>query len=95
MIFFDGALARYAPDVDLFAEVARVYTYFALKHGPRILAEIGFDPAQNPLDFANMRAQLGLEDDVQSLTHRELQERRKLLQKRIEDAGGLPIPDGD
>jgi ubiquinone biosynthesis protein len=95
MIFFDGALARYAPEVDLFAEVAKVYTYFALKHGPRILAEIGFDPGQNPLDFAGMRAQLGLEGDVQSLTHRELQERRKLLQKRLEDAGGLPIPSID
>jgi ubiquinone biosynthesis protein len=95
MIFFDGSLAHYAPEVDLFQEVARVYTYFALKHGPRILADIGFDPARNPLDFANMRAQLGLEDGVESLTHRELQERRKLLQKRLEDAGGLPIRDGD
>jgi ubiquinone biosynthesis protein len=93
MIFFDGSLAHYAPEVDLFQEVARVYAYFAMKHGPRILSDIGFDPAQNPLDFSGMRAQLGLEDGVESLTHRELQERRKLLQKRLEDAGGLPIPD--
>ena len=95
MIFFDGSLAHYAPEVDLFQEVARVYTYFAMKHGPRILSDIGFDPSRNPLDFSNMRAQLGLEDGVDSLTHRELQERRKLLQKRLEDAGGLPIPDRD
>ncbi|HZR81079.1 MAG TPA: AarF/UbiB family protein [Candidatus Binatia bacterium] len=95
MIFMDGALARYAPDVDLFAEFAKVYTYFALKHGPRIVSEIGFDPAQNAFDAAGMRAQLGLEDDVASLTHRQLQERRKLLQKRLEDAGGLPIPERD
>jgi ubiquinone biosynthesis protein len=93
MIFFDGSIARFAPDVDLFAEVAKIYAYFALKHGSRIASEIGFDPSQNALDPAGMRAQLGLEDGVETLTHRELQERRKVLQQKIDAAGGLPDVD--
>ncbi|MEO8603133.1 MAG: AarF/UbiB family protein [bacterium] len=91
MIFIDGAIARLAPDIDLLAEVGRVYGYFAMRHGARIMSEIGFDPTQNAYDPANMRAQLGLEDDVASLTHRELRERRTVLQQRVEDAGGLPL----
>ena len=42
---------------------------------------------------ASRRAQLGLEDGVDSLSHRELRERRNLIQKRVEDAGGLPVVD--
>jgi ubiquinone biosynthesis protein len=90
MIFIDGAIVRLAPDIDLFAEVGRVYGYFAIRHGARIMSEIGFDPASNPFDPTNLRAQLGLEDGVGSLTHRELRERRAILQKRVEGAGGLP-----
>lgn len=90
MIFIDGAIVRLAPDIDLFAEVGKVYGYFATRHGARIMSDIGFDPASNPFDPTNLRAQLGLEDDVQSLSHRELRERRAILQKRIDDAGGLP-----
>lgn len=93
MIFIDGAIVRLAPDIDLLAEVGKVYGYFASRHGARILNDIGFDPSQNAFDPANMRAQLGLEDDVQSLSHRELRKRRAILQQRVEDAGGLPIAD--
>jgi len=84
---------RLAPDIDLISEVGKVYGYFAMRHGARIMSEIGFDPTQNAYDPANVRAQLGLEDDVQSLSHRELRERRAVLQKRVEDAGGLPVVD--
>ncbi|HEY8516080.1 MAG TPA: AarF/UbiB family protein [Candidatus Binatia bacterium] len=93
MIFIDGAIVRLAPDIDLFAEVGKVYAYFATRHGARILSEIGFDPASNPFDPTNLRAQLGLEDGVESLTHRQLRERRAILQKRVEEAGGLPSVD--
>jgi len=93
MIFIDGAIVRLAPDIDLIAEVGKVYGYFAMRHGARIMSEIGFDPTQNAYDPANVKAQLGLEDGVQSLSHRELRERRAVLQKRVEDAGGLPVVD--
>ncbi len=88
MLFFDGTIARYAPDVDLFAEVAKIYAYFALKHGPRIAAEIGLDPSRATLDLEGMKASLGFEGDVESLTHRQLQERRRIVQQRIEGARG-------
>ncbi|MDX2171169.1 MAG: AarF/UbiB family protein [Deltaproteobacteria bacterium] len=95
MIFIDGAIVRLAPDIDLLAEVGKVYGYFAMRHGARIMSEIGFDPTQNAFDPANMRAQLGLEDDVESLSHRELRKRRAILQQRVEDAGGIPLSVGE
>ena len=93
MIFIDGAIVRLAPDIDLFAEVGKVYGYFAMRHGARIMSEIGFDAVSNAFDPTTLRAQLGLEDGVDTLSHRELRERRNLIQKRVEDAGGLPVVD--
>ena len=93
MIFIDGAIVRLAPDIDLFAEVGKVYGYFAMRHGARIMSEIGFDAVANAFDPTTLRAQLGLEDGVDTLSHRELRERRNLIQKRVEDAGGLPVVD--
>ena len=93
MIFIDGAIVRLAPDIDLFSEVGKVYGYFAMRHGARIMSEIGFDAVANAFDPTTLRAQLGLEDGVDTLSHRELRERRNLIQKRVEDAGGLPVVD--
>ena len=93
MIFIDGAIVRLAPDIDLFAEVGKVYGYFAMRHGARIMSEIGFDAVANAFDPTTLRAQLGLEDGVETLSHRELRERRNVIQKRVEDAGGLPVVD--
>ncbi|MBM4243879.1 MAG: AarF/ABC1/UbiB kinase family protein [Deltaproteobacteria bacterium] len=93
MIFIDGAIVRLAPDIDLFAEVGKVYGYFAMRHGARIMSEIGFDAISNAFDPTVLRAQLGLEDGVATLSHRELRERRNVIQKRVEDAGGLPVVD--
>ena len=90
MIFIDGAIARLAPDLDLFAEVGRIYAYFAENHGAVIAGQLGFDPSTARLDLEGMKASMGLTNDVESITHRELQERRKIVQKKIEEAGGLP-----
>lgn len=91
MLFFDGAVAELAPDLDMFAEVARIYGYFATHHADKIAAQIGIDPSQSHLDLAGMKAGLGLEDDAESLTHRELQARRKAIQEKLEASGaGLP-----
>jgi ubiquinone biosynthesis protein len=88
MLFFDGAVAELAPDLNMFAEVARIYGYFAQRHGATIAAQIGFDPAKNAVDLTGVKASMGLEDDVDSLTHRELQERRQEIQKKLEDYDG-------
>ena len=87
MLFFDGATARFAPDVNLFGEMAKIYAYFAQKHGARIARDVGIDPGRAPLDLEGMKKSMGLEADVDSLTHRELQARRKVIRERLEEAG--------
>jgi ubiquinone biosynthesis protein len=90
MLFFDGAIAHLAPDLNMFDEVTKIYAYFAMHHAERIERDVGIDPSRTPLNLDNMRAQLGLESDVESITHRELQQRRREIQERIDAAGGLP-----
>jgi ubiquinone biosynthesis protein len=90
MLFFDGAIAHLAPDLNMFEEVVRIYSYFAMNHAESISRDVGIDPSQNELQLDNLRAQLGLESDVESLTHRELRHRRAQIQKRIDEGGGLP-----
>jgi len=87
MLFFDGSIARFAPDVNLFGEVAKIYAYFAEKHGARIARDIGFDPGRAQLDLEGMKKSMGLANDVEALTHRQLQERRQLIRERLEEAG--------
>ncbi|MST34178.1 AarF/ABC1/UbiB kinase family protein, partial [Acidimicrobiaceae bacterium USS-CC1] len=80
-LFIDGALATLAPDVDLFAEITQIATYFTLRHGQRIAGDIGIDPRDNPVDLEGVRAAVGVSSDVDRLTYRELQERRALIRR--------------
>ena len=88
MLFVDSAIATLAPDLNLLSEVGRIYAYFVANHAERILSDVGFDPRAAAFDLDGFRRGLGVEDDVQSLSHRELQERRRLVQRRVEEAGG-------
>ena len=45
MMFLDGAIARLAPDLDILDEIQQVHTEIALRHGLRLAAELGIDPA--------------------------------------------------
>ena len=85
MLFLDGALATLAPDVDLFAEINHVAGYMATHHGDRIAGDVGIDPRQHRVDLDGLRSSMGLTPDVTGITHRELQERRKIIQKRMEE----------
>jgi ubiquinone biosynthesis protein len=85
MIFLDGAMATLAPDVDLFGEITYLATYFAEHHGERIARDVGIDPRKQAIDLEGFRASMGLSPDVQGITHRELQERRELIRKRMEE----------
>jgi ubiquinone biosynthesis protein len=85
LLFIDGALATLAPDVDLFEEVTHIAMYFTERYGERIAADVGVDPRQQAVDLDGMRAQLGLTPEVQHITYRDLQARRELIQKRMED----------
>jgi ubiquinone biosynthesis protein len=85
LLFLDGALATLAPDIDLFEEVTHIATYFAARYGERIAAEVGIDPRQHMVDLDGMRAQLGVASDVERMSYRDLQARRELIRKRMED----------
>jgi ubiquinone biosynthesis protein len=88
MIFFDGAITKLAPDVNIFEQITRIYAFFAERHGAKIMQDIGFDPTQAAIDPEGIRRSLGLEGDVTTVTQREVNERRAALQKRLETTGG-------
>jgi ubiquinone biosynthesis protein len=83
LLFLDGALATLAPDVDLLAEVVVLSQYFAERYGAQIAAEIGID--LTPVDIDTARTALALPPDVTHMSNRELQERRALIRRRMEE----------
>ena len=83
LLFLDAAIATLAPDIDLFAEVTKVATHFATRHGERIMADIGIDPRATQIDLEGLKASMGVPTDTPSLTYRELQERRRVIQRRM------------
>ena len=83
MVFLDGAIATLAPDLDLFAEIAHLATYFATTHGQRLAEEIGMDPNAYAVDLTGVKGTLGVEAEVERFTYRELQERRELIKRRL------------
>ncbi len=88
MVFLDGAIATLAPDLDIIAEVAHVAETIAVRHGEAIAAELGLDPSMPfQTDLTGFKASLGLTDEVEGLTYRELQERREVIRHRLESAG--------
>ena len=88
MLFFDGAVAAMAPDIDLFEELARIY---GVLRDPTMASASGATSAstraQAAPDPSGLRASLGLEADVERITPRELQRRREILRERLEEAG--------
>jgi ubiquinone biosynthesis protein len=84
LLFLDAALATLAPDVDIFGEITHVAEHMATRHGEAIAAQIGMEPGEFDIDLTGVKNSFGVGDGVQSLTHRELQERRQLMQKRME-----------
>ena len=85
LLFIDGALATLAPDVDLFSEITRIAMYFTQRHGERIAAEVGVDPRTQPVDLEGFKASLGVGNEVQTMSYRDLQARRELIRKRMEE----------
>lgn len=84
LVFLDGAIARLAPELDLLGEVANISMLFAQKHGERLGRELGVDPTAVEFDLDGVKASMGLDAGVDSITYKELQERRALIQKRMQ-----------
>ena len=85
MVFLDAAIANLAPDVDLFGEITHLAMYFAQTHGAEIAAAIGVEQESYEVDLSAVKASFGVDDTVDSLTYRDLQERRELIRKRLGD----------
>jgi ubiquinone biosynthesis protein len=92
LVFIDGAIGDLAPDVDLFGEVGRIFAYFTAAHGERMARELGNEGVAVHLDLTGFKASLGLQAEVETLTHRELLKRREVVRKRLEDVGGARAP---
>lgn len=85
MMFLDGAIATLAPDLDIFGEIEAISLMFAEKHGERIMAQLGLQPEVTwQPDLSSVKAGFGLDDDTQTMTHRELQERRAQIREKFE-----------
>jgi ubiquinone biosynthesis protein len=85
MVFLDGAIARLAPDLDIIAELTSITMVFTQRHGERLFRELGMDQSAFQIDLSSVKAGLGVDESVNSLTYRQLQERRELIQKRMRD----------
>ncbi len=85
LLFLDGALATLAPDVDLFQEITDVAAYFATRYGERIAREVGIDPRRQAVDLDGFKASVGITEEVQTLTYRDLQQRRETIRRRMEE----------
>jgi ubiquinone biosynthesis protein len=88
MVFLDGAMARLAPDLDLIAEIAKISMMFAERHGERLGRELGIDHRSIEMNMDGVKAGFGVESTTDSLTYRELQARRELIQKRMREQVG-------
>ena len=85
MMFLDGAIARLAPDLDILEEVQQVHTEIAMRHGQRLAAELGIDPALvNEFDIDAIKAGMGVSADTERLTYRDVQQRREIIRERLE-----------
>ena len=85
MLFIDNSMATMAPDVDVLGQIVAILTHLQTRHGDRIAQDLGVAPAAlGSVELAGIRSSLGLSEDVQRLTHRELQARRLLIRKRLQ-----------
>ena len=58
---------------------------FAQRHGEQLGRELGIDHNTIEINLDSVKAGLGVELETNSLTYRELQQRRELIQKRMRE----------
>ena len=85
LLFLNSATATLAPDIDILAQITQVYLYFAQRYGDRIVREIGIDPTEAAVDMDAVKAGFGLPAEVESLSFRDLQDRRQTILRRMQE----------
>lgn len=83
MIFMDQSMATMAPEADVLAQMLEILTYLQVHHGDRIARDLGVASGAPAPDLASVRASLGVGEEVEHLTHRELEARRELIRQRL------------
>ena len=88
LVFLDGAIARLAPDLDLLGEISSISMMFAQRHGERLGRELGIDHTAVEINLDSVKATLGVELTTNTMTYRDLQRRRELIQRRMREHVG-------
>jgi ubiquinone biosynthesis protein len=84
LVFLDAAIANLAPDLDLLSEIAVLSTHLAVTHGERFAAETGVTLDAFEVDPDAIKASFGVfDEDVSTLSYRDLQARRDVIRRRI------------
>ena len=60
-------------------------TEIAMRHGQRLAAELGIDLTEATFDPDAFKASLGIDPAVESLTYKDVQQRRDEIRQRVED----------
>jgi ubiquinone biosynthesis protein len=84
MMFLNSATAVLAPDLDMLQQMMTIYLYFAQTHGDQIMREVGVDATFAEPDPDAIRAAFMVEPGVESLTFRDLQERREDVRRKLQ-----------
>ena len=58
---------------------------FTMRHGERLARDLGVAAESLEINMDSFKAGLGVDLSTESLTYRELKERRDLIQKRMRD----------
>ncbi len=85
MVFVDAAIGTLAPDLDLFAEVTHIATYFATTHGQQLAAEMGMPAEHYEVDLTSFKDSLGVDRSLETITYNDLRQRRELIQRRMRE----------
>jgi ubiquinone biosynthesis protein len=83
MMFLNGATAVLAPDLDMLQQMMAIYVYFAQTHGDQIMREVGVDASHADPDPDAIKAAFLVDADVESLTFRDLQQRRDDVRRKL------------
>jgi ubiquinone biosynthesis protein len=86
MMFLNSATAILAPDLDMLQQMMSIYLYFAQTHGERIMREVGVDASFATPDPDAVRAAFMVEPGVETLTFRDLQERRQDIRRKMQQS---------
>ncbi len=90
LMFLDGSIATLAPDLDIIGELELVHTEIAARHGEQLASEMGIDMRDAVFDADAMKMSLGVDPSIESLTYRDIQDRRDTIRRNLESTRTRP-----